>query len=169
MSSKLPTTCCRKNSRRQRLKLWSTKEEKDEHATKVEFLASSVMRSTEETLSMERKLIQAKKEIKKIKNEKCSLNQKLETLEQPTKMFKEESTKDISKVIIKNTQTELSPFSSSPESSTSLSSTFLSVSGPHQPSQPWVLQVSFPCKPELRKPYLGPQQLYAAHQLGVYQ
>jgi hypothetical protein len=44
----------------------SAKEEKDEHAKKVEFLASSVMRSTEETLSMERKLIQAKKEIKKI-------------------------------------------------------------------------------------------------------
>jgi hypothetical protein len=64
---------------------------KDEHAKKVEFLPSSVMKSTEETLSMERKLMQAKKEITKFKSEKCSLGQKLESIEQPTKEFKEES------------------------------------------------------------------------------
>ena len=34
----------------------SAKEEKDEHAIKVEFLSASVMRSTEETLIIVRKL-----------------------------------------------------------------------------------------------------------------
>ena len=66
----------------------SVKEEKDELDEKLEFL---VMRSTEETLSMERKLTVAKKEIKKIKKENFSLNQRLEAVEEPTKMLTEGS------------------------------------------------------------------------------
>ena len=69
----------------------SAKKEKDELDEKVEFLANSVMRSTEETLSMERKLTVAKKEIKKIKKENFSLNQRLEAVEEPTKMLTEGS------------------------------------------------------------------------------
>jgi hypothetical protein len=73
-------------------------------------------------------------------------------------VFEEESdslfsTKGISKVSINNTHTELYSYSSSPESSTSLSSPFISVSGSHQPSKLGVLQVSFPSKPDLRKPF----------------
>ena len=51
------------------------------------------MRSTEETMTIERKLNEAKKVIRKIEKESYSLNQKLETLEQANKMFKVENDK----------------------------------------------------------------------------
>ena len=73
------------------------------------------MRSTEETLNMERKLIEAKKVIKKCKQK----NEKLETLEKSNNQSNVSN--NLKSVISKNT--DLSSFSSSPESSTSFSVT----------------------------------------------
>jgi hypothetical protein len=106
-------------------------------AEKVEFLGASVMRSTEETLNMERKLIEAKKVIKKFKSEK------LDILEKP-------KVSNNSKLVIsKNTQTDLSSFSSSPGSSTPFS---VSDNDQHC-SETGALKVSCPRKAESMKSF----------------
>jgi hypothetical protein len=112
------------------------------------------MRSTEETLNMERKLIEAKKTIKKIKKEN-------ETLETPNKILKVESDKLLSNkkhfkvsnslqsVKSQNAQKDISSISTSPESSTSFS---VSDNSQHPP-KPGVLQVSSQTKVEPIKPF----------------
>ena len=87
-----------------------------------------------------------------------SLPHKLETLEQPTKVFKEESdfllsAKYFRKAKLNNTPNGLSSFLYSPESSTSVSPTFVSVSGHHQSFKLGALQVSLPSNLEISKPY----------------
>ena len=76
------------------------KTEADFDATKIDnktliekndFLVASVMRSTEETLTMERKLTDAKKCTKKKVKEIGLLSEKIETLEHTNKMLKEEN------------------------------------------------------------------------------
>jgi hypothetical protein len=67
------------------------KEEKDTLSEKVEFLVSSIKRSTEETLSMEKKFDDGKKVIKKHKNEICLLKQELNILEQSNKKLEEQN------------------------------------------------------------------------------
>ena len=100
---------------------------------KIEFLVTSVKRSTEETLNMERKLMDAKKVIKKNVKEAGLLKEKVENLEHSNKLLIEENDKfqndmklseaqtDLHSVSNKVTMADVSSFSSSE------SSTFYSV------------------------------------------
>ena len=69
----------------------TVKQEKDTLSEKVEFLVSSIKRSTEETLSMEKKFDDGKKVVKKHKNEICLLKQELNILEQSNKKLEEQN------------------------------------------------------------------------------
>ena len=69
----------------------TVKEEKDTLSEKVEFLGTSIKRSTEETLSMEKKFIDGKKVIKKYKNEISLLKQELDIFEQSKKKLGEKT------------------------------------------------------------------------------
>ena len=102
----------------------TVQEDKDTLAEKIEFLVASVKRSTEETLSMERKFTDAKKILKKNGQENTLLVQKLENLEQSNQKLKDENEKlksniELSDDEISNqySQPDLSSSSSSIESS----------------------------------------------------
>ena len=69
----------------------TVKQDKDTLGEKIEFLVTSNKRSTEETLSMEKKYIDGKKVTKKLKNEICLLKEELDSLEQANKKFEKEN------------------------------------------------------------------------------
>ena len=67
------------------------KQEKGTLGEKIEFLVTSIKRSTEETLSMEKKFTDGKKVTKKLKNEICLSKEELDSVEQANKKFEEEN------------------------------------------------------------------------------
>ena len=91
---------------------------------KMEFLVTSVKRSTEETLNMERKLMDAKKVIKKNVKETGLLKEKVEHFEHSNKMLIEENGQFRNDMSLSEAQTDLHSVSnkitsfSSSESST---------------------------------------------------
>ena len=134
-------------------------EDKERLNEKVEFLLASVKRSTEETLSMERKLNDAKKANKKIRKESVILNEKVEFLEHSNKILEEEyekvqNDKKLSdthnnsySVSTKNTMTHLSSFSSSPKSSTFDLTPNLQAAEPVIPQDSSIIYSADPRKP----------------------
>ena len=134
----------------------TVKEGKENLDEKIEFLVSSVKRSTEERLLTEKKLTDANKVIKKN-------GQKLETLEQCNKMLRDKNEKlksdmklfknsaTLNSVSSKSSQTGLSLLSGSPDSSTMESVPESNYQQTNQNSP----QVSSLCNPNAqeRKPF----------------
>ena len=127
---------------------------------KMEFLVTSVKRSTEETLNMERKLMDAKKVIKKNVKETGLLKEKVEHFEHSNKMLIEENGQFRNDMSLSEAQTDLHSVSSKitmadvSSFSSSESSTFYSVPDINlQGTKSRLLQESSTTYSDSRKPF----------------
>ena len=139
----------------------AAKEDKEKLTEKIKFQVSSVKRSTEETLNMERKLLDAKKSMNKNVNQSNLLCEKLDTLEHSNKLLKEKNDKlqhekklseahnDFHLVSSKISKAGLSLYSSSPESSIIKSVPEINLYATKKP----ILQVSSTSYSDSRKPF----------------
>ena len=107
----------------------TAREEKDKIVEKNKFLITSVKRSTEETLAMEKKFDNAKKATKSKETEICSLKQKLEAMTQTNKKLEDDNNNHLSNV----PQDFQSPKSNLRATSiSSQTSNFVLTSDPHE-------------------------------------
>jgi hypothetical protein len=134
----------------------TVQEDKDTLAEKIEFLVASVKRSTEETLSMERKFTDAKKILKKNGQENSLLIQKLETLEQSNQKLKDENEKLKSNIVLSDDEISnqySQPDSSSSSSSIESSTLHFATDSNHQPTNQKVPRGHSPSYLMARKPF----------------